>query len=170
VRAQIAADMASAWADRRGRRAGRERVFCGELAGGRWSPRVVGVGDGCGRLIGAPTRVLPCRMPVMTPGTKEQVPASTSRQANQRDAANWTSITGPQRPAPLTTPPGRTRLRADAPAVKHPATGHAQPWQNRRARPRRPHPGSVRTHDDHVKCQPDSARDEVPVPGVPMSG
>ena len=69
------------------------------------------------------------RMPVMTAGTKEQVPASTSRSNKPADAANWTSIAGSATTCSAHCAAWVNAASRCCPAVQHPATGHAQPWQ-----------------------------------------
>jgi hypothetical protein len=56
----------------------------------------------------------------------------------------------PQRAAAVPALPGRTRLRADVPAVADPAAGHAQPWEDRRHRQSGPCLGAIRAQTAHV--------------------
>jgi len=57
----------------------------------------------------------------------------------------------PERPAALAALPGRTRLRADVPAVAHPAARHDQPDRYRRHRKIRPRLGAIRAQDEQPK-------------------
>jgi DDE superfamily endonuclease len=57
----------------------------------------------------------------------------------------------PQRAAALRALPGRTRFRADVPAVARPAARHGQPGHDRRNRQSRARPGAIRAQDDQLK-------------------
>ena len=57
----------------------------------------------------------------------------------------------PQRAAAVPALPGRTRLRADVPAVARPAASHGQPDHDRRHRQIRPRPRAIRAQDDQLK-------------------
>ncbi len=59
--------------------------------------------------------------------------------------------TKPQRAAALPALPGRTRLRADVPAVARPAADYGQPEHDRRHHEIRARPRAIRTQDDQLK-------------------